>query len=324
MSVALCAMSHSPLMGTVDPPPDVVADVTRALDGARDFVADFGPELVVVFAPDHYNGFLYDVMPPFCIGTSATSVGDYGLPTGDLRVDADTARAVTARVLDAGVDVACSERMRVDHAAVQPLKLLFGAADAVPVVPVFVNCVAEPLGPPVRSVALGRAVARALDGDPRRILFLASGGLSHDPPVPRLREAAPEVAERITVRREVTPAERHAREARTIAAARLFAAGESPHRDLNPDWDAAFLDACVAADTAAFTAQPPSWFAAQAGNSAHEVRTWLAAYAALGTHGPYTVTQRFYRPIREWFVGYAVTTAATTASNAHDDERAPA
>jgi len=298
-------------MGKVDPPADVAVAVREALDHAREFVTAFDPELVVAFAPDHYNGFLYDVMPPFCVGTAARSVGDYGVPAGALDVDAASARAVTRRVLNAGVDVACSENMSVDHGLAQPLVMLFGGIDAVPVLPVFVNCVAEPLGPAARSLALGRAVGEALAHDERRILFLASGGLSHDPPVPRLAEATPEVAERITVRREVSAGARAERESRTIAAARAFAAGESPHRDLNPVWDGEFLDACERDDLVAFASRPTAWFVEQAGHSAHEVRTWLAAYAALRVSGVYRVTRRFYRPVREWIAGYAVTTATT-------------
>lgn len=309
MSVALCAMSHSPLMGKVDPSPEVAAAVDETLEHARRFVRSFDPDLVVVFAPDHYNGFLHEVMPPFCLGTSAESIGDYGLPAGPIRVDTDTVRAVARRVLDAGVDVACSERMLVDHGLVQPLMLLFGSLDAVPVLPVFINCVAEPLGPASRSLALGRAVGASLADDDRRILFLASGGLSHDPPVPRLSEATPEVAERITVRREVTAGERRTRESRTVAAARAFAAGDTAFQDLNPSWDAAFLDACASGELEEIASQPVSWFAEHAGHSAHEVRTWLAAYAAMAACGPYEVTHRFYRPIREWFAGYGVTTA---------------
>lgn len=317
MPIALCATSHSPLMGTVDPAPETGRVVAEALDTARRFVADFDPELVVAFAPDHYNGFLYDVMPPFCLGAAAESVGDYGLPAGTLRVDADTAHALTQRVLDAGVDIACSERMRVDHGLVQPVLLLFGALDTVPLLPVFINCVAEPLGPATRSVALGRAVGDALADDERRVLFLASGGLSHDPPVPRLAEASPEVADRITVRREISAEQRRRHETRTVAAATAFAAGDETYRDLNPVWDNAFLSACATTDLDAFAARPVSWFVEQAGHSAHEVRTWLAAFAALATHGPYVVTHRFYRPIREWFAGFGLATAVPTSDGAN-------
>jgi 2,3-dihydroxyphenylpropionate 1,2-dioxygenase len=50
---------------------------------------------------------------------------------------------------------------------------------------------------------------------------------------------------------------------------------------------------------------------AQAGNASHEVRTWVAAYAALASAGPYRMTGRYYRPIPEWIAGFAVATAIT-------------
>ena len=34
------------------------------------------------FAPDHYNGFFYRLMPPFCIGYAAESIGDYDSQVG--------------------------------------------------------------------------------------------------------------------------------------------------------------------------------------------------------------------------------------------------
>jgi 2,3-dihydroxyphenylpropionate 1,2-dioxygenase len=43
--------------------------------------------------------------------------------------------------------------------------------------------------------------------------------------------------------------------------------------------------------------------------SAPEVRTWIAAYAALAAHGPYQVVSTYYRAIPEWFAGFATTTA---------------
>ncbi|WP_275693173.1 hypothetical protein [Nocardioides sp. TF02-7] len=111
------------------------------------------------------------------------------------------------------------------------------------------------------------------------------------------------------MRRPVPPGERRDREERTVAAARAFAGGDGAFHDLNPAWDEAFLDACATGDLERFAAQPVSWYVEQAGHSSHEVRTWLAAYAALGVHGPHEVTDRYYRPIREWFAGYGVTTA---------------
>ncbi len=100
----------------------------------------------MIFSPDHYNGFFYRLMPPFCIGTAATGVGDYGTYTGPLDVPADIAMACAEATWNAGVDVAISSSMDVDHGTVQPLETMFGAANAIPVIPIFINSVATPLG----------------------------------------------------------------------------------------------------------------------------------------------------------------------------------
>jgi 2,3-dihydroxyphenylpropionate 1,2-dioxygenase len=287
----------------------VRAEVDEVLGSARAFVEEFEPDLVVVFAPDHYNGFLYDMMPSFCVGAAATSVGDYGLPAGPLDVDRDAAHAIAQNVLRAGVDVAISEDMRVDHGFVQPLTFLFPALTAVPVVPVFINCVADPLGPAVRARLLGAAVGDALSGMGRRVLIVASGGLSHDPPVPRLSEAPPEVVERLKHGRNPSREQRARRESRTIAAAGDFAQGRGPYRPLNPEWDALVLRSLAAGDFAAVDGRSNEWFIEEGGHSAPEVRTWIAAYAALAAHGPYQVVSTYYRAIPEWFAGFARTTA---------------
>ena len=132
MPLALCCMSHSPLLNLPGPSQDLLDDIDGALAQARDFVADFDPEIVVIFAPDHYNGFFYKLMPPFCIGTDAQGVGDYGTHKGPLDVPEATAVACAKAVLSAGVDVAISASMDVDHGTVQPLEKLFGTRDGAP------------------------------------------------------------------------------------------------------------------------------------------------------------------------------------------------
>lgn len=313
MTVALVATSHSPLIGKHDPPPATRDEVAAVLADARAFVADFDPEFVVLYGPDHYNGFLYDMMPSFCVGAAATSVGDYGLPAGPLQVDRDIAHALTRACLASGVDVALSEDMLVDHGFVQPLMFLFNSISALPVIPVFINCVAEPLGPAWRARALGHAIGGALKSLDRRVLVVGSGGLSHDPPVPRLADAPPEVVERLKHGRNPTPQQRAERESRTIAAAASFAAGSAAYRPLNPEWDALVLQALRDSDFDAIDHQPTEWFVREAGHSAHEVRTWIAAYATLAAQGPYTVQSSYYRAIPEWFAGFATTTAVLAA-----------
>lgn len=296
-------------MGLNDPSAGVVEEVRLAHERARGEIEAFDPDLVVMFAPDHYNGFHYNVMPPFCIGTQALSIGDYGLPKGPLLTNREAALRIIEQVHASGVDAAVSEDMHVDHGLVQPLMLLFGALDHIPVVPIFINCVAEPLVSASRIVALGQAVGRAVQAAGLRVVFLGSGGLSHDPPVPTLAGAAPPVRERLLGRSPTSVKDRQVRENGTVAAARAFAGGTSSLRELNPGWDAQVMSDLARGDLAAVAEQPNEWFIEHGGHSAHEVRTWIAAYAALGVYGTVEVTGSFYAPVREWLAGFGVTTA---------------
>lgn len=309
MPLALCCLSHSPLLDLTDPAAEVAVDVGSALATARHFANAFDPDVVVLFAPDHYNGFFYKLMPPFCLGFEASGIGDYGTQAGDLDVPRDLVEGCARAALDAGIDLAVSLRMEVDHGAVQPLEKLFGDARARPVVPFFINSVAAPLGPVGRARKLGAAVGRYFAERPERILLIGSGGLSHDPPVPTLARATPEVAERIVGGRSLTDAERAARQRRIVRAASDFANGSNELKPLNPDWDEAFLDLLQRGELEAVDGWTNEWIDREAGGSAHEVRTWIAAHAALAAAGPYEVASRYYRPIPEFIAGFAVTTA---------------
>ena len=305
-------MSHSPLLNLPGPSPELLDDIEAAIAAARDFVAAFDPELVVIFSPDHYNGFFYRAMPPFCIGTAADGVGDYGTHKGPLNVPADLATDCARAVLESDVDVAISAAMDVDHGTVQPLQKLFGDATAKPVIPVFVNSVATPLGPLRRVRALGAAVGRHLATLGRRVLVVGSGGLSHDPPVPTLATAPPAALERIVHGAPMTEEQRQARQAAVISAAREFAAGQGALAPLNPFWDHAFLDLLDTGRLAEVDAWDNRWIAEQAGNSAHEVRTWVAAFAAVAAQGAYRTDNHFYRAAPELIAGFAIRTAVTT------------
>ncbi|VEG56986.1 3-(2,3-dihydroxyphenyl)propionate dioxygenase [Mycolicibacterium aurum] len=302
-------MSHSPLLNLPGPPRELLDDIAAAIGAAREFVTDFDPELVVTFSPDHYNGFFYRAMPPFCIGTAAEGVGDYGTHQGPLDVPAELATDCVRAVLDADVDVAISAAMDVDHGTVQPLQLLFGDATAKPVIPVFINSVATPLGPMRRVRALGSAVGAHLATLGKRVLIVGSGGLSHDPPVPTLATAPPAALDRIVRGAPMTTEQRQARQTAVIEAAREFAAGQGRLAPLNPDWDHAFLDLLDTHRLAEVDGWDNAWIAEHAGNSAHEVRTWVAAFAALAAQGSYDTANRFYRAAPELIAGFAIRTA---------------
>lgn len=308
MPLALCCLSHSPLLDITEQDRELELDVRGALSTAREFAAEFGPDIVVIFAPDHYNGFFYRLMPPFCLGLAASAVGDYGSLAGPLDVPAGLARACGQAVLDQGIDVAISHRMELDHATAQPLRELFGALDARPVIPVFINSAAAPLGPVSRARRLGAAIGRFFAGRDERVLLVGSGGLSHDPPVPDLDSAPPAVAERLVSGRPLTAAEAERKHSGAIAEGAALAAGTSDRRALSPEWDAEFLDLLASGALGELDGWGNAGIA-ERGCGAHEIRTWIAAYSALASGGPYEVTYRYYRPIPEYIAGFAVTTA---------------
>ena len=176
-------------------------------------------------------------------------------------------------------------------------------------VPIFVNSVSPPFAPISRVRSLGEALGRHLGQLDKRVLLVGSGGLSHEPPVPTLDTAPPEVVEGLIAGRHPTAAARAAREQRVVAAARDFAAGQSTLKPLNPDWDRTFLARLAANDLDAIDRYSNESINTLGGNSGQEIRNWVAAYAALSTAGPYEINYTYYRPIPEFIAGFAVTTA---------------
>lgn len=313
MPIHLECLSHTPLHGYFDPAPEVLADVERVQAAARERVLAYDPELVVVFSPDHYNGFFYDVMPPFCIGAAADSIGDYKSLAGPLDVPGALASELAQSVLAADIDVALSWRMQVDHGCAQALEVLTGALDRYPVIPVFINSVAPPMASLRRARLLGEAIGRYLARTGKRVLVIGSGGISHEPPVPELAGASTEVAERLIAGRNPSPEARAARQERTVAAARAFTAGTSSMRPLNPEWDLAFLER-LATELPAVDGMTDAAITRDGGKSAHEIRTWVAAFGALSACGPYRASIDFYRPISEWIAGFGAMHAVPVAA----------
>lgn len=303
-------MSHCPLMGRFDPPSDVVSEVYGRIEAAHGFVEEFDPELVILIAPDHYNGFFYRMMPQFCVGTHAVSVGDYGTEKGEMDVDTDTARDLAASLLARDIDVAVSERMSVDHGFAQPFALLTGSLGGTPVVPVFINCAAPPLNGWARTRAFGEAIGSYLAGQERRVMLIGSGGLSHDPPLPSVHAEDPAIVER-AISGAGNEEARPTREANAVKAAEAFVAGTSPLTPLNEEWDKQVVDALAAGSPQTLDAFDNAWVTEHCGRGAHETRTWAATYGALGEG--YEVGWTYYRPVKEWLTGFGITVATAAA-----------
>lgn len=233
-------------------------------------------------------------------------MGDYLTPPGELNVATDAALALATRLMDDDFDIALSRRMQVDHGFSQALQFLWGGLDTPPVVPIFLNAVAQPgIARLRRCRQLGQAIGHFLDGLPQRTLLIGSGGLSHEPPVPTLAHPDPAIRERITIKREPTQAERAAKTQRVMDAGMALAAGDSSMKPLNPDWDKRYMDALEHGQLDALVQWTEDSIEQEAGLSAHESKTWLVARAAL-PQAPLRCTLRHYQAVPELIAGYGV------------------
>ena len=289
MAVKLICASHSPLMEFASPQEKYKEEKVRETFAklAKE-VEDYNPTLIITFGPDHFNGFFYDLMPSFCVGIRAKAAGDwdYGKDNDHINVPEETAISLVRRVLDEGVDVAYSYRMQADHGVTQPLHFLCGGKlDRYPTIPIFINGAAAPMPTTKRTVALGRAVGqfiKSLNLENERVLVLGTGGLSHDPPTPQMGSVPPEVEEFLIAGRNPTIDARNARQGKIIAVGQKLAAGDtSVAVPLNPEWDRALLETFAKADFAAIEAMTEAEIRVEGGRGGQEVRSWMAAFAAL-------------------------------------------
>jgi 2,3-dihydroxyphenylpropionate 1,2-dioxygenase len=308
VTAQLICCSHSPLMTTdvEESQANVHRDFFAALDQASAALHAYNPDLVVVLGPDHFNGFFYDVMPAFCIGTAAEGTKDWHLESGPLRVPRELALACVRFLQTRDFDVAVSHQMKVDHGITIPLFKLTGALARYDVLPVFVNCAADPRPSFRRVRAFGTALGEFLAGQGLRVTLVGSGGLSHDPPTPRIDMSPPDVARRLIVRHTPTQEELDARESRVIRAARDLVAGKGPCLPPSEQWDRDFLATFLGRKLEDFDRMTDAEIDRIAGFGAHEVRTWVAAASAARQMGDLHAELRYYHLVPEWITGMGV------------------
>ena len=308
MTVQLICCSHSPLMTTdvQETTKGLHAKFFRELEQASAALHAFAPDLVVVFGPDHFNGFFYELMPSFCIGTAAEATKDWHLEGGPLRVPRELAIDCVRHLHARNFDVALSHSMKVDHGISIPLFKLAGALARYDVLPIFVNCAAYPRPSFRRVRGFGEAIGEFLAARNLRTTLIGSGGLSHDPPTPRLEKSPPELARRLIIRHTPTQEELDARERRVVRAARELVVGKGPCLPPSEEWDRDFLEKLLSNKLDELDVMNDGDIDRIAGFGAHEVRTWVAAAAAAQKLGTLQPELRYYHLIPEWITGMGI------------------
>lgn len=281
-SMVVCA-SHSPLIDTADGGPPG-GRFLEAVDRTRRQIEEFDPELVVFFGPDHARA-LQNLVPAVTVVTSAVGYGDWGTPTDAYAVAGDQARELAQHLLTQDFDVALGEDMALDHGFGQTFVQLFDTLGAVPCLPVLLNCARPPLSSVSRTIDVGQAVGQHVRSYGRRVLFIGSGGLSHQPPSLQ-KDAMAGLSE----------SEREALARRTVLDAARY---------IDPGWDEQFLEHLTRSDWDRLRRITDGELSA-VGAGTHEIRTWVAAWAAAGLdRGTFT-----YAPVEPWITGMGVAVGA--------------
>lgn len=294
------AASHTTLMNTT------WADVEHldrahayrdALAEARDVIDAASPDVAVVVGPNHFRGLWLDLMPTFTLGVGdVVAAGEHGTPSGPQPTDVDLAQSLLAGLVGAGFDLAYSAKLIVDHGISHAIQHVL--RPGLPVVPLIVNCFAPPLPPLARCADLGAALRQVLAEDEldRRVVVIASGGLSHQLPFPDWRDPQSDDDEFLVTswregRSGWTEFEPRRRQIVTSAPPRL-----------NEDFDRNVL-AHIADGTVHELVDLDADLASIAGNGGHELRNWLVMAAACGWDPGRTLC---YSPMPEWLTGMAV------------------
>ena len=186
--VALQLLSHTSHMRTHLDRPDAgqVERVVGALDTLRQRLEAARPDVVLMTGTDHMNNFFLDNMPAICMGIAESYSGPahaephIGVPARTVPGGGAFARGLVSHLLGDGHPISHSQHLQLDHSLMIPLSYLLPDR-AVPFVPIFQNCVAEPL-PSVRTCwQVGRGIASFLQTWPgnERVAVIGTGGLSH-------------------------------------------------------------------------------------------------------------------------------------------------
>lgn len=174
-----------------------------AIDQLRRKLDILAPDTVVVVGDDQHENLLDDNMPPFTLfigreGEASVSLRYLNQPKSENRtrydVDDKLALSILDQLMAQGFDPAYSRKLRYEgglgHAFARPLKFLMPEPRSA-VVPVMVNTYYPPAPSARRCVQFGKALAAAIRSfsDSRRVVVVASGGLSHTKIDERLDES---------------------------------------------------------------------------------------------------------------------------------------
>lgn len=301
--VAGIAMSHSPMIMTnEDGAGEKGKRFLHTAAEMKKWLVNVGADVLILISDDHFNSYFYDHMPSFTIGIeNCEGWGDWQIPKYKIPVQQDLAQHILHTGLEQNLDFAFTLSMKVDHGHTQAVYFLNSELD-LPVVPIAVNTTAPPLPTMERCFQLGEILQKAIESwdSEKKVAIVASGGLSHWVPIPKIDSQKPEDQALIQVlkngRQEIKQLDEYLKTRET----RVTRIKSGP---VNEEWDREFLRLIEERDFPSLRAWSSTFIEENGGNGGQEIRNWLVLLGALQTFEPHV---NFYEPIPEWVTGMAI------------------
>ncbi|MDM5450987.1 hypothetical protein [Peribacillus simplex] len=301
--VAGVAMSHSPMIMTN--PEGGGEKGQRFISTAGNmnkWLREQEADVLILVSDDHFNSYFYDHMPSFTVGIGeCEGWGDWKLPKYKMPVQEDLAKHILNTGLENNLDFTFSMKMKVDHGHTQSIYFLNEELE-VPVVPIAVNTTAPPLPTMDRCFQLGEVLRKAIDSwdSEKKVALVASGGISHWVPIPKIESEKPEDKQLIHVlkngRQEINQLDEYLK----VRETRVTSLVSGP---VNEEWDREFLRLVSSGDSSALRKWNSDYIEENGGNGAQEIRNWLVLLGALQD---FKADVAFYEPIPEWVTGMAI------------------
>lgn len=318
--VGAISMSHAP--GATGWPEAAPLDMKQRLDGYHGQIAEYldraKPDVVLALLDDHFENTFRTLMPAFGVGIAQNHSGPAAhmiKALGHHRQEVipgnpEIAEHLLKSLVHSGIDAARMGEVEYGNNLVTPFKLIRPQFD-LPVVPFFTNAFTPPLPPTWRAFQVGEAIRDAIKSFPEdlRVVLLATGGLSHWPPV-WTEDSPADDAFLQRMRRYQTEGravlvddpgiyDDLARYEVEMAAKNQWPLN-SDHPLVNGEWDREVMDAFGRGDVAYFKALTYDEIQRKGGHGGQELLNWIIAMGAMGGRPARIVG---YEPVVEWICG---------------------
>lgn len=301
--IAGVAMSHSPLIMTSEASAgDKGQRFLQTTKEMKKWLEDTGADVIVLVSDDHFNSYFYDHMPSFTIGIGeCEGWGDWQIPEYNIPVQQNLAKHILNTGLENNIDFAFTMKMKVDHGHTQAIYFLNSDLD-IPVVPIAVNTAAPPLPTMDRCFQLGEVLRKSIESweSDKKVAIVASGGLSHWVPIPKIDSEKQEDQGLIHIlkngRQEIEQLEEYLDSRKT----RVTSLQTGP---VNEEWDRLLLRLIKEKNFDSLRKWTSEFIEENGGNGGQEIRNWLVLLGALQG---FESDVAFYEPIPEWVTGMAI------------------